>query len=378
MKKIKILHITKMKSVSGSENHLLSLLSGLDKERFEASLWLLAEPRYYSRLEAYYQTLTGLGIEVLILPMQRHVDPALLWRLRRDMARRQFDIVHTHLIHADLYGTLAAKLAGVSTVLSSRHNDDDFRHHPVIGWLNRMLTCWHARIIAISDWIGKFNHEIEGIPAEKIVRIHYGLQPETVTCHADPQFIRNEFNIPANAPVIGTIGRLAEQKGHTYWLDALQPVIAEFPELRVFFIGDGELREALENQANRLGIASNIIFTGYRTDALKLLSGFDFFVFPSLWEGFGLVILEAMALQKAVIGSRVSAIPESVQDGQTGILVPPKDVEGLTNAMLTLLRDPALARSMGEAGLKRLQTHFTVDKMVHATERVYLETLGML
>ncbi len=377
MKTIKILHITKMKSVSGSENHLLTMLSGLNHEQFEVSLCILAERRHISLLEDFQKELSNTGVTVSILPMKRHLDFGLIWRLRREMLRTRTDIVHTHLIHADLHGTIAAKLAGVSTILSSKHNDDDFRHKPAIGWLNRLLTRWQIRIIVISDWIGTFNREVEGVPAEKIVRIHYGLQPETVTRHADPNFLRKEFNIPPEAPVIGTIGRLDKQKGQAYWLDALKPVIVEFPELRIVLIGDGALRESLKQQVRQLGIAQNVIFTGYRTDALKLLSGFDFFVFPSLWEGFGLVILEAMALKKAVIGSRVSAIPESVQDGQTGILVPAKDVDGLTQAMLKLLRDPALARSMGEAGLTRLHTHFTVETMVNETERVYRDVLGL-
>ena len=139
---------------------------------------------------------------------------------------------------------------------------------------------------------------------------------------------------------------------------------------------EGELQSELEVQANQLGLADNVVFTGYRPDALKLLSGFDFFAFPSLWEGFGLVLLESMALKKAVIASNISAIPESVQDGQTGLLVPPKDVEALAQAILTLLRDPQLSQRMGEAGFKRLQTHFTVEKMVRETERVYLEALS--
>ena len=373
----KILHITKMKGISGSENHLFTLLSGLNHDQFEVSLSILAEPQHRPLLEDFRENLSNAGVTVSIVTITRHLDIGLIWRLRQEMLRQRVDIVHTHLIHADLHGTIAAKLAGVATILSSKHNDDDFRHNPVIGRLNRLLTRLHTKSVVISDWIGTFNRDVEGVPAEKIVRIHYGLQPETVTCHADPDFLRREFDIPAHAPVIGTIGRLTEQKGHTYWLDALKPVIAEFPDLRVFFIGNGELQESLEQQARQLGIAQNLIFTGYRTDALKLLSGFDFFVFPSLWEGFGLVILEAMALKKAVIGSRISAIPESVGDGETGILVPAKDVDGLTQAMQKLLRDPALARSMGDAGFRRLQTEFTVEKMVHETEQLYCEVLGL-
>ena len=314
---------------------------------------------------------------MLVMTMSRHLDPSLLWRLRRLIQQERFDIVHTHLLHADLYGTLAAKWAGVRDIISSKHNDDAFRHYKPIQWLNAILTRWHTRIIVISDWIGKFNYEVEGLPAEKIVRIHYGVQPETIRCHADPHFIRKEFALPAEVPIIGTIGRLTAQKGQIYLLQAVRQVAAEFPEVRLVLVGNGELRSELESQAYQLGIASNVIFTGYRADALKLLSGFDLFVFPSLWEGFGLVLLEAMALEKAIVASNVSAIPESVQNGKTGLLVPPKEAQALAKALVTLLGDPQLSRTMGKAGFQRLQTHFTVEKMVRETESLYNEILNI-
>ncbi len=369
--KIKVLHITKMKGVSGSENHLLTLLSELNKDRFETHLSILAEPRHVPLLLDYKDRLEQAGVIVSLLVIRKYMNLSLLWKLRAYLLQENFHIVHTHLIHADFYGTLAAKLAGIQTIVSSRHNDDRFRHHPLLIWLNRILAHYHSNIIVISDWIGTFLQEIEGIPAKKIVRIHYGLQPNTVAHTADPQYVRQQFQIPDQIPVIGTIGRLTVQKGHTYLLQAVRQVKAHFPELRVVIIGEGELRAELENQAKALKIDTNVIFTGYRNDVLKLLSGLDFFVFPSLWEGFGLVLLEAMALKKAVIASNVSAIPESVISGETGIIVPPKNAERLAEAMLTLLNDHNLAQTMGKAGYKHVQENFSVQKMVQTTEALY-------
>jgi len=369
--KIKILHISKMKGVSGSENHLLTLLSGLNKERFEVHLFILAESRHVPLLHDYRNRLQQAGVVVSIFVTTKYINLSLLWKLRKYIIRERFHIVHTHLIHADCYGTIAAKLAGVSTVISSRHNDDRFRHYKLLIGLNRLLARWHSKIIAISDWVAKFTQEVEGIPAEKIVRIHYGLQPEKLMKSADKQYVRQQFQIPEGVPVIGTIGRPAVQKGHTYLLQAVKQVKAHFPELCVLIIGEGELRSELEKQSKELGLESNVIFTGYRNDAIKLLAGFDFFVFPSLWEGFGLVLLEAMALKKAIVASNVSAIPESVIDGKTGILVPPKDTEKLAEAILTLLHNDELNRCMGESGYKHLQKNFSVQKMVHAAETLY-------
>lgn len=369
--KIKVLHISKMKSVSGSENHLLTLLSGFRKEQFELHLCILAQTSHLPYLQEYKTALEQAGVHVFFRIMRKYLDFRTLWVLVRYIRKEQFHIVHTHLIHADFYGTLAARLAGVTTIISSRHNDDRFRNYRPLIWVNRFLARWHSKIIVISDWIGTFLPEVEGIPQEKIVRIHYGLQPDTVMKHADKQYVRQQFQLPGQVPVIGTIGRLTAQKGHSYLLQAVKQVKAHFPELRVLILGEGELHPELEKQSKELGIESNVIFTGYRNDAVKLLSGFDFFVFPSLWEGFGLVLLEAMALKKAIVASSVSAIPESVIDGKTGILVPPRNAERLAEAMLILLRETNLAHTMGEAGYRHLQENFSVQKMVEATEALY-------
>jgi glycosyltransferase involved in cell wall biosynthesis len=374
--RIKILHISKMKGVSGSENHLLTLLAGLDHQRFDISLCILAESRHLPLLQEYTKTLEHAGISVVMFVTQKYPDVRLFLKLKCYIAQGRFQIVHTHLIHADFYGTLAAKLDGIPVIVSSRHNDDRFRHYKALIWLNRFLARWQTKIIVISDWVGKFLQEIEGIPTDKIVRIHYGLQPETLAEQYEPQYVRQQLLIPAGVPVIGTIGRVTEQKGHTYLLQAIAKVKTQFPELRVVILGDGELRTELERQATNLGVETNVIFTGYRKDAIKLLSGFDFFVFPSLWEGFGLVLLEAMALRKAIVASAVSAIPESVLDGQTGILTPPKNVDKLADAILTLLRDHHLAQTMGDAGYEHLQKHFTVSNMVRGTDRLYTSCLS--
>ncbi len=370
---IPLLHISKMNGVSGSENHLLTLLSHLDRNRFEIHLCILAEARFLQNLQSYKAHLEQDGIHVSIQVMRRHVDPRLIGKLRAYMQSKQIQIVHTHLIHADLYGTLAAKLSGVPIVISSRHNDDQFRRHRAIIWLNRLFARWQTRIIVISDWVGRFLQEVEGIPSEKITRIHYGLDPVPIEALSEPSYVRQQFHIPEDAPVIGTIGRLTPQKGQHYLLQAVCRLKHDFPHLRVLIIGDGELRDKLEDEAKMLDITGNIIFTGLRTyqETMRLLSGMDFFVFPSLWEGFGLVLLEAMAFKKAIVASNVSAIPESVMSGMSGILVSPGQVEPLAEALRCLLKDPEKSRQMGITGFHRLQEEFSVKNMVSATANVY-------
>ena len=369
-----IFHLMKMKGVSGSENHLLTLLRDMDRREFRFHVGILAEPRHIPLLQAYRQALEEAGVTVAFFPMRKFFDYSLIWRLRRYMREHQIDLVHTHLIHADLYGTLAAKAAGISTIISSRHNDDRFRRHRVLIWLNRLLAHWQTKIIVISDWVGRFLQEVEGIPAEKIARIHYGLDPAPIEALADPAYVRQQFNIPADAPVIGTIGRLTAQKGQIYLLQAASLLKKEFPNLRVIIIGDGELRGELEARTKALDITTQVIFTGSRDhrETLRLLSGMDMFVFPSLWEGFGLVLLEAMALKKPIVASNVSAIPETVRHKETGLLVLPENSEQLADAITELLQNSFLSNEMGISGYRRLQQDFSVNAMLARTTSLYL------
>jgi len=173
------------------------------------------------------------------------------------------------------------------------------------------------------------------------------------------------------------VGRLTEQKGHTYLLDAFAQVMRVLPAARLLVIGDGELRPTLERRATRLGLHGSVIFTGRREDVPRLMMALDVLALPSLWEGFGLVLLEAMAAGKPIVASRVSAIPEIVADGETGLLVPPRDVKALAQALLALLHDPQRATEMGRRGRLRLEQEFTVERMVSQTEAAYEKVRAM-
>jgi glycosyltransferase involved in cell wall biosynthesis len=370
-RKARICHIFKITGVSGSENHLLTLASHLDRLTF--CLLVEREPD----LSAYIATLEAIGVEVVRFPIHADLDPLLLWRLVRFLRVQRPDIVHTHLIHGDLYGTLAARLAGVPHVVSTKHNDDAFRQRGFYAWLDRTLARYQNHIITISHHLRRFYVEVEGLPADKISTIHYGLDPgaflQRVGEGAD---VRVELGMPADVPLVGVVGRLTEQKGHVYLLDAFAEVIQALPSAHLLMVGDGELRPALERQAARLGLQGSVTFTGRREDVPRIMMALDVLAMPSLWEGFGLVLLEAMAAGKPVVASRVSAIPEIVADGETGLLVPPKDPVGLARALLILLRHPAQAREMGRRGRQRLEQQFTATCMVEQTRAVYESLIG--
>jgi glycosyltransferase involved in cell wall biosynthesis len=367
----KICHISKVTGISGSEKHLLILLGSLVARGYDTTCLVLEEA---ARPVGYYaDQLAAKGVQTARIRINGDLDPWLIIRLYRQFRRGDYDLVHTHLIHADLYGSVAAKLAGVPAIVSTRHNEDRFREHPFFIFLNHLIAPLHQRVIVISKALGFYTARLEGVNPARIAPIYYGLP------FADlprPGEVRREFHLPADAPVIGTVGRLTEQKGQRTLLHAFARVLGDHPGAYLFIVGEGELRSTLQTLAQELDIAGRVIFTGYRDDAPRLMADFDVVAVPSLWEGFGLVLLEAMNAGRPVVASRVSAIPEIVLDGETGLLVPPDDAEALAAALGRLLGDHALAGEMGRRGRERLRSHFSVERMVDETEALYRDLLG--
>lgn len=371
----RVIHLSKMTGAAGSEGHLLALLPGLRARGVDARLWMLVEPG--NPVQDYVDRAEALGVPVERVIIRRHFDPGL-WRwLAVRLRDARPDLVHTHLIHADLYGIPAARWAGVRGVVSSRHNDDRFRRWLPVRVLSRWLWRQADAGIAISEAIRRFAIAYEGVSPQKIHTIHYGLDPASV--HAPPDArtrLRQELGLPADAPLVGSVCRLIEQKGLDNALDGFAQVAAEFPAAHYAIAGDGPLRGALEAQAARLGVADRVHFLGWRADAPAIFAALDVLLAPSRWEGFGLVFLEAMALGVPVISTRVSAIPEVIADGETGWLVPPDDPAAIAGALRAALADPDERCRRGEAGRARLESQFTVDAMVERTLAVYRGVVG--
>ena len=373
---MRVLHVIRATGMAGAETHLLALLEGLRVRGMDAQLALLT--RRDLPLQDYREQLRECGIPLHAFAMRGHVEPRLLLRLRALMQQLRPSLVHTHLFHADLYGALAASWAHVPALVSSRHNDNAFRRRQPWRGLNRRLWRMADAGIAISQAVADFVVEVENAPRDKLRVIHYGLQwqpPPNAERQALRSSMRAQLGIAQTQPLLGMACRLVEQKGVSDALQAFAGTRGEFPEARLLIAGDGPLRAQLESEATQAGLTGSVRFLGWRDDVPQLLAACDLFLMPSLWEGFGLVLLEAMAQGLPVVASCVSAIPEIVLAGETGLLAPPRDVPAFREALLTLLRDPPLARHMGLMGMERLETHFSEQRMLDETVALYHELL---
>lgn len=365
---MRITHIFKATGLSGAEAHILTLSRALKTEGFECRLLVLTDPARPPH--TLFEAAEAQSIPYVSVPFNNDLDLSALPKLVDQIVLGEAQLVHTHMIHGDLYGTLAARWAK-RTVVQSRHNHDQFRRQLPVKLLTQFCAAPAKTVIAISQSLADFTRDVEGIPGEKIVCIHYGLDPETVTSVAQPGHVRAELNLADDVPLVAAVGRLTEQKGWRYLIEAFKQIQAKVPKAHLVFAGDGPARAELETQAAGLGQAAH--FLGWRTDAYNLMADCDVLAVPSLWEGFGLVTLEAMALGKPIVASQVSALPEIVMDGQTGLLVPPAKAEPLAAALTRLLSNPNQAREMGQRGRARLEKEFTVQRMARRHVQVYTE-----
>jgi glycosyltransferase involved in cell wall biosynthesis len=205
--------------------------------------------------------------------------------------------------------------------------------------------------------------------------IYRGIETSRPRSVADPAEARRRLGLPNASPLLLSIGRLAPQKGHKYLIGALPQVLREFPETKLAIVGEGWLRDSLETQARALGVEEQVVFLGKRTDVPDLFAACDAFVFPSLFEGLGVSLLEACYAGCACISTTAGPIPEIIEDGSNGILVPPADSDALGRAVLRLARDPGLARQLGTKARARARLQFMLPDKVSELQSIYSRIL---
>lgn len=366
---MKILHVISNLSVGGAEMHLLSLADGLSRSGHDVSVaYFREQPDEARSLVPDFQS-----SRIKLFDLGYNSNKILAWiRLFRIVRELKPDIVHTHLSRRDMLAPRLSRLAGASSVISTVHNVEPFFNssiwRPIIRWSYGANDC----LIGISGAVIKtLKHQLM-IPNQKLELIHYGINVERFLTK-EGNDLKQEFGFAKNDFVIGNIGRLDPQKGQKYLIRAMPLIKEASPNARLVIVGhDCGLKDDLQELIESLGLQGDVIITGFR-DATSVLKTFDIFVLPSLWEGLGLVLLEAMACKKPVVASNIDAIPEIVDNGKTGFLVSPKDTKALAEAIIKILQDSNLLKSLGDAGYHRAISEFSINKMVTKTTEVYEE-----
>ena len=345
---MKVLHIQRIGGIGGSERHLLTLLPALAARGVDVRFLGLDDD---SRAPGpFYEALT---VPYARVPAPRDLDPRLAWQVRAQT--RDADIVHTHLVHADVYGAL-----GAGRLVSTKHNDDPFRAG-AFRFVERALARRAAKVIAITAALARFQVERVGLPASKVEVIHYGLDDVPAAWGSNPA-----DPVLPTARVLLAVCRLEPQKGLDSAVRALPDIRTRHPTAELVVLGEGPQRSELERLATDLTVPVHLL--GRVPDVAAWLRRADVVVHPARWEGFGLALLEAMLASKPIVATNVSSIPEIVADGETGLLVPPDDAPALAAAVTRLLYDPG---TYGEEGRRRAHSQFSVVGMTDRTLGVY-------
>lgn len=370
---MKILHVITTLDVGGAEMYLLSQVRGQVARGHEVRVLYL---KGKGTLADDFRAAGASAVE--------RVSPNPLGAVRAHL--RQAELVHSHLLKADAFTAIAATLAGRrSRLVSGKHNDEQVLKRPLVGLAHAVLGNLPRRTIALSDHVARFVQQYGHVRAGALRRVYYGLDPipfERARA-ADPAqrpAVRAELGFGRDDVVFTCVARFAPQKAHDVLLRAFDRARRARkpgePALRLLLVGDdpfGSGRTDAEAIARELALGDGVLFAGIRRDVPRLLASSDCFVMCSLWEGLGLVFLEAMACGLPVLATRVSAVPEVVIEGRTGVLVPPADEIALSHAMLALADDPARRAALGAAGAERVRALFGLDRMVDETLAVYAE-----
>lgn len=366
----RILHLIKGLARGGAEQLLVSQAPYLDRGRFYYEVAYL-DPDHNSLVSK----LEGAGLPVLCLDGGRGTE--WIGRVRRLVREHDIDLVHVHSPYVAIGMRLAIWGRSSPRLVYTEHSVWDF-YHPATYWGNILTYPRNDHVFAVSDhvrrsvrypWLLRFRR----LPP--VETLYHGLDPAAVHLWSPSDGVREELGIPHEAPIVGTVANFRGGKGHSILLEAAVLVRDLVPAVRFVLVGHGPLEAEIRRRAAELGLDGTVVFTGVREDAPRVAGAFDLFALPSLSEGLAIALIEAMALGRPAVVSRVGGLTEVVEHGKQGLVVNPGDPPALAEAIVTLLRDVGLRQQLGEAGRVRAAT-FDIRNAVRRHEEVYTELLA--
>jgi glycosyltransferase involved in cell wall biosynthesis len=369
---ISILYFSNSAVRGGAEEHILTLLRGLDRSRFHAGLACTPEVARQIRPDVPDD------VELVPLRLRTPRDGGAIRALAGILRGRRIDVLHSHLFRASLVASPIGRLCRVPLVVETPHLRESWRRGVKACFLvDRLAGCFVDRYIAVSEANRRYLIDVKRLPPRKIVVIHNGRDVRRFSPqHRPPAGLRRALGFDDDTTLLVVVGRLEPQKGHRVFLDALPAIRREFPELGVICLGEGALRAELERRVAQIGLADTVRFVGYQSNVADWLALADVAVLPSLYEGLPLAAIESLAAGRPMVATAVDGTPEVVVDGATGLTVPPGNPAELARAICRLLRDPQLGERLSRAGRDWVVEHFDERHQVQRTQTLYQLALG--
>jgi len=376
----RILHIHTLPVISGSGINTFLTMRGMKGNRFESVLACAPGGALIELVQRY-------GMEVktfpsLVQPLHPMMDLKAILDLTGHLKRKPYHVVHTHNSKAGFIGRLSAKLARVPVIVHTVHGFAF--HQQELPWrrflfrnLERLASHWCDKMIFISQPLVDWALEEKIGSAGRMARIYSGIEMDRFhpVSEEGKKNLKRKWGLHEQDAVIGIVSKLWEGKGHALLIRAFKEIRREKPQARLVIVGEGSLMESLKDLVTQLELSDAVIFTGFLEDVPQILATFDVAVLPSYFEGMGRVLLEAMAMEKPVVGTAVGGIPDLIEQGMNGYLVSPGSEKELAAAVLKILDDKSLALKMGQAGRRKMTDRFSAESMVRSIENVYSELL---
>lgn len=369
VKKIKILYLITALDIGGAEKILLSTLKKMDQSIFEPVVVSLY--RNGSLIEDFREA----GAKVHCIGYTCKFNPFIIKKIARLIHIEKPTIVHTHLPHATIWGRIAAYFSNVKILFTTEHNISVWKRKNLFFFLLYKITYrLNTEIIAVSQSIKKFMINEFALPEQKIEVIYNGVDLEKMKSEAACP----EDLIYLSHPIIGTVGRLHKTKGHKYLVEGFRKVVQKFPKAHLLIVGDGDQKENLEKQISEMGLNNSVHLLGLRNDVAAILQLIDVFVFPSLEEGLGIALIEACAVGKPCVATNVGGIPEIIEDGKSGFLIPHSNHILMADMITRLLQDRKLSRTISMYGKKIVRERFDILETAKKVQKLYKQAVKEL
>ena len=356
-----ILFIANHLNVGGISSYLLTLGSGLKEKGHQVYL--------ASSGGEWVERFTALGMTHITVPLKtkNEISPKIILsflKLKKIIKVYHIDLVHSHSRTTQVLGNLLRGACGCAHIFTCH---GFFKPR----WSRRLFPCWGEQVIAISQEVREHLVSDFKLDPKKISVINNGVEVKNFGDYSSRGVVRKNLGLKDEL-LIGIIARLSEVKGHIYLIQAMPKIISIFPAAKLLIVGVGKTKDILHKAVDRLGIRANVLFIAETKDTESLLTAMDIFLMPSLQEGLGLALMEAMAQGLAVVGSAVGGIKTLIQDGVNGLLVQPADPESIAQAIIKLLQNDQMRSNLGSQARKFIRENFSKSTFVNKTEQVYL------
>jgi len=367
---MRILHLISSGGLFGAERVAVELSKSL-KKTYHCEPVLGVIRNVYNPHEEILEEAKSNGLDYAVFSCRSPLDLKLAFSIRAFIKKNRIDVIHCHGYKSNFYGLLASK--GQVPSVTTNHNWLTAHWKlKTYCFLDSLWIRFFDRIVAVSNEVKEEMLKYK-IPGEKIRVIDNGISLERFEKRAETRKMKTLLGFEEKTRVIGTVGSLVIEKGHIYLLEAARQILDVVKDLKFLIIGDGPLQKALEEKSKELGIKKDIIFMGQRKDIPELLTAMDIFVLPSIKEGLPVALLEAMAAKRPIVATRVGAIPRVIESKDIGILVEPKDISGLRDALASLINDPERMKLLARGGFNRVSMDFSSDEMCKHYLELYNE-----